>query len=188
MVLGALFISGCATYAPPKVDEKTGMYKASASLDGGAVEKRDTNVDLKKFRFVYLVTQSNVYPGRFEFFARSALAHAGFTNVLNTQELTEFITETPALSSITSVGDLVSRRRLAQLIGPIMFVQVSSMWDGNVRRDVTLTVVDLSSGKTLLQIDHNKLIWADVDSEAHYPVLNEFNKWVKECGTTKERT
>jgi hypothetical protein len=62
------------------------------------------------------------------------------------------------------------------------------MWDGNVRRDVTLTVVDLSSGKTLLQIDHNKLIWADVDSEAHYPVLNEFNKWVKECGTTKERT
>jgi hypothetical protein len=187
MLLATLIVSGCAVYAPPKFDEKTGLYKQGAALDAGAIEKRDTNVDLKRFRFAYLISDSNVYPGRFEFFARSALAHAGITRVLNTAEMLEWV-NTPELSEIPSLSDPVSQRRLSERIGPVLLIRLSSIWDGDVTRDVDLAVTDLSTGKELLHIHHHRFVWVEVDSEAHYPVFNEFKKWVDECGPGKENT
>jgi hypothetical protein len=181
-------LGGCAHYAPPKLDEKTGMYAATASIAPGDIQKRETDVDLSKFRFVFLVAQTNVYPARFEFFTRAALARVGFKNVLNQEEVVSLITSTPELSSIKSVSDPLALRQLSDLVGPSLLVQVKSIWDGDVRRYVTVNVVDLSDGRTLLQLHHEKLIWMDVDSEAHYPVLNEFKKWVDQCSANREKS
>jgi hypothetical protein len=188
IVVATLFVSGCAVYAPPKIDEKTGLYKQAAALDPGEIRKRDTNVDLKKFRFAYLISDSNVYPGRFEFFARSALARAGITRVLNTHEMTEWISSTSELSEIASLSDPISQRRLSERIGPVLLIQLSSMWDGDVTRDVDLVVTDLSTGKAMLEIHHHRFVWMEVDSEAHYPVFNELKKWAEECAPGKENT
>ena len=186
-ILATLLVSGCAVYAPPKIDEKTGLYKQTASVQPGAIEKRDTNVDLKKFRFAYLISDTNVYPARFEYFARSPLARAGITRVLNTREMQEWGNQ-PELAGITSLSDPISQRRLSERIGPILLIQLSSMWDGDVTRNVSLTVTDLSSDKVLLQIRHDKFVWMEVDSEAHYPVFNELKKWAEECAPGKENT
>jgi hypothetical protein len=182
----AAVAGGCAQYAPPKVDEKTGTYSAIASVAPGDIQKRETDVDLRKFRFVFLITRTNVYPARFEFFTRAALARVGFKNVLNQDEVVSLVTTNPELSSIKSLSDPLALRQLSELAGPIMLVYVKSATDGNVRRYVTVQVVDLSDGRTVLQLHHNPMIWADVDSEAHYPVLNEFKKWVDECDAKKQ--
>lgn len=181
-----IVLSGCASYAPPKINDKTGLYDTSTSLDEGAVQNRNTNLNLRKYRFVHLVTETNVYPGRFEFFTRAALARNGLTTVLNTDELAEMVASNPRFSSIQSVTDPVSLRRLAEQVGPILQVRLSSRWDGDVRRYVTMTVRDLATGEQLLHIYHSKMIWSDVDGEAHYPVLNELKKWVDACSTNKD--
>jgi hypothetical protein len=183
-----IFVTGCATYGPVRIDEKTGLYKTSTVLKAGAIQKRDTDVNLKKFRFVYLVANSNIYHGRFEFFVRSALARNGFKYVLNKDELTKMITANPKLSSIQSIDDPVSLKRLSDLVGPIMRVDFKSQWDGDVSRYITLAITDLSNNNLLLKIYHPKFIWGDVDSEAHYPVLNEIKKWIDDSsagGTRK---
>jgi hypothetical protein len=184
----ALLVAACGSYAPPKVDEKTGLYPAIAALDAGAVQKRDTSIDLGRYRFVYLSSDTNVYPGRFEFFARAALAEAGFKHVLNTQELTSFVSSRQQLSTITSIGDPLSQRRISELVGPALRIDVVSRWDGEVRRYVTLTATDMSSGTVLLQVSQPRLIWVDVDSEAHYPVFNEFKRWVEACKRSPSAT
>jgi hypothetical protein len=184
----AIVQAGCAHYTPPKVDSKTGMYGAMASVAPGDIQKRETNVDLRKFRFVYLITQTNLYPARFEFFTRSALARMGFKNVLNQEEVAALVTETPELSSLQSEQAQIAVRHLSERAGPVLLVYVRSMWDGDVRRYVNLEVVDLSDGRTLLKLHHEKLIWIDVDAEAHYPVLNEFKKWADQCAPPKERS
>ena len=179
-------LSGCASYAPPKINDKTGFYETITNLDEAAIRTRNTDVNLGKYRFVHLVSETNVYPGRFEFFTRAALAKNGFTRVLNTDELTELIASNSRFSSIQSISDPVSLRRLAELFGPILQIRFSSRWDGDVRRYVTMTITDLTTGEQLLHIYHSKLIWSDVDAEAHYPVLNEFKKWADACSAKNE--
>jgi hypothetical protein len=185
LLLSAVMLTSCAAYAPPTVDPKTGLIGAMASLDEGAIQVRNTNVDLRKFRFVHLSAGTNVYPARFEFFVRAALDRAGFRHVLNTNELTQLVTSDPKLAAVQSINDPVAQRRLSELAGPILRIDFRSQWDGNVRRYVTLSVVDLSTGNELLRIHNPKTIWMEVDSEAHYPVLNEFQKWVDACVSAK---
>lgn len=187
LLLGALgVLFGCATYAPPKIDPKTGLYETGTSLSENAIHTRNTSVNLSKYRFVYLVADTNVYPRRFEFFTRAALARSGFNRVLNSSELTELIASSPRYSAIQSISDPVSLRRLAEQLGPLLQVQFSSRWDGDVSRYVTMTVTDLATGEQLLHVYHPKLIWMDVDGEAHYPVLNEFKKWADACQPGKD--
>jgi hypothetical protein len=43
----------------------------------------------------------------------------------------------------------------------------------------------------LLKVVNDRTIWMDVDTEAHYPVFNEFRRWVaasKPAGTAKDST
>src|SRR3954453_19635757 len=90
-----LATAGCSGYSPPKVDQDTGLYVIEESVDGESIATRDTNVDLKKYRFFWIVTQSGLLPERFEFLGREALALSGVKYVLDTRELTNFVKMTP---------------------------------------------------------------------------------------------
>jgi hypothetical protein len=175
----ALLLVGCAAtaYHPLKFDTQSSRYSTSTIIDPNAITARDVNVDLKKFKFVYLQTSSNVFPRRFEFYIRDVLHRAGLKNVVNTAELSAFILDNPKTQDIVSTSDTLAQRRIAEKVGPYLLVDIKSQWDGNVRRNVTLTIVDVSNGNTLLQINHPKLIWMNVDGEAHLPIFNELQSW-----------
>ena len=174
-------IGGCATYALPSIDEKTGRYSEAAPLEEGAIEKNVTDVDLEKYRFVYLNAESNVHSSRFEFFVREALVRFGFNHILNQTELLDLVTSTEEASEISSISDPLAQRKLSDIIGPILYVEFLSRWDGNASRYVNVQVVDVSTGKVLLKINHPKMIMMEVDSEVHYPVLNAIKDWVEIC-------
>ena len=59
-----LAVSGCTGYGPPKFNENTGLYDVRASVDKERFAKRETKLDLKKYRFVWLVTRTPFYPQR----------------------------------------------------------------------------------------------------------------------------
>jgi hypothetical protein len=189
IIIGACAIVhvSCAQYAPPKVDSKTGEYSAMASVAPGDILTRETDVDLKKIRYVYLYTQTNLYPARFEFFNRAALAGMGFKNVLNHSEVISLVNETPELASLVSDGK-IDLQSLSNRTGPALLVIVKSVGYGSARRYVDLQVRDLSDGRVLFTVHHDKMIWIDVDSEVHYPVFNELKKWVEQCVPPKERS
>lgn len=180
-----LGLAGCASYAPVQVDQKTGMYSTTTELDKSAIREYDTTVDLQAFRFVYLNANSNVYPGRFEFFVRNALADLGVTQVLNQDELVAFVKAHPKLKDVSSVNDPLAIKKVSEAVGPILMVEFNSIWDGDVRRYVTLKITDASTGRKLLHVEQDKLIWMSVDPEAHYPVLNVLRQWVKACSNKK---
>lgn len=181
-------LNGCGTYAPPKVDDKTGRYKALAAVSPGNITKTDQQVDLSKYRFVFISPKSNAEPARFEFFVRAALANLGFKHIFNIKELQSLINATPELSQITSLSDPLSQQRISDKIGPILGVEFNSHWPGGAYRDVNLKVLDLSSGSLLFGLNHSKMIWLDVDSEAHYPVLNALKEWALETRANQGKT
>jgi hypothetical protein len=181
-------LSGCGSYAPPKVDDKTGMYKALATVKAGSIRKTDAAVDFNKYRFVLLSPSSNAEPARFEFFVRAALANLGFKHIYNVRELQSLVNSEPQLSQITSLSDPLSQQRISERIGPILGVEFSSQWPGGAFRDVSVKVFDLSEGAILYELTHSKMIWIDVDSEAHYPVLNALKEWVLETKTNYGKT
>lgn len=174
-------LGACSTYAPVKLDEKTGQYATSTQLDPGATRVWETGVNPKEFKLVLLATQTNVYPLRFEFFARSALFDLGLKRVLNVGEMA-------ALLEDKGLGDKVdpeSIRKLSNSGLPVLVVDMRSTWDGDVRRYVTLKAIDGRNGKTLLSLDHPKLIWMDVDPEAHLPVFNALRNWYQTSSGNK---
>lgn len=187
--IAILLAAGCSTmyYDRTGIDQETGLYATGTTVDPAAVQVRGTNVDLTKFRFVYLETRTDLWPARFEFFVRDALVRMGFKNILNTRELSKFITSNPEqLSSIHSISDFMSQQRLSNRVGPVLHVAVNIGSDRGGNRNVTLTVSDLSEGRVLLLLNHRKAVWTSFDKEAHYPVLNELKKWADACkrGTT----
>ncbi|MES2946444.1 MAG: hypothetical protein V4772_26550 [Pseudomonadota bacterium] len=175
----ALGLVGCASYQPVQVDPKTDLYNTATKLEDSAIRENDTSADLAKYRFVVLNTRSNVYPARFEFFIRTALADLGMVKVLNQEELVSLVKMHPKLASMESINDPLAIKKVSDTLGPVLVIDCNSMWDGDVRRYVTLKITDASSGKTFLRIDHPKFIWASVDPEAHYPVLNALRQWVR---------
>jgi hypothetical protein len=179
LICCVFLLGGCAAnaYQSPKFDSQTSRYLTSTNIDASAIVVRDVNIDLSKFKFVYLSTNSNVFPGRFEFYVRNVLHRAGLKNVINAGEMSSFILDNPKTQDIVSTSDAVALRRIAEKVGPYLLVTLNSYWDGNVRRNVTLKIIDASTGKTLLQINHPKFIWTNVDGEAHLPVFNEIQSW-----------
>jgi hypothetical protein len=174
-------VCGCTGYGPTKFDEKTGLYDIRATVDKKDIAKRETKVDLKKYRFVWLLTRTPFYPQRTEFLAREALAHSGFKHVLNARELTDLVTTTPELSWVSSLGDPVTQRRLAEALGPIVGVSLSYD-DAQVR----LVAADIATGTTLLEVSYRSNF--ALSNDRFYPVFNELKKWADECNATKEST
>ncbi len=187
-LLSILSLTACGTYSPPKVDTKTGMYKSLATVSPGSIRKTDLPVNFDKYRFVFISPKSNAEPARFEFFIRAELANLGFKHILNIRELQNLVNSESELSKITSLSDPLSQQRISEKIGPILGVEVSSQWPGGTTRDVSLRVLDLSATTVLYELRHNKFIWVDVDSEAHYPVLNALREWVMETRANQGKT
>ncbi len=176
-----LALCACTSYGPPKFDEKSGRYDVSATVAQQDIAKRETKVDLKKYRFVWLVTRTYRFPQRTEFSVREALARSGFKHVLNTREMTDFVTATPELSWVSNLSDPVTVRRLADTVGPIAGVYLSS---GDA--DVRLVVADMATGTTLLELHYSSDF--ALGDDRLYPVFNELKKWADECNATKENT
>ncbi|KAB2318114.1 hypothetical protein F8A86_14505 [Betaproteobacteria bacterium SCN1] len=173
----SMLLSGCATYSSSRIDEKTGMYEGNAVADPVWITKSVSGVDLNRYAYVYLQTRSNFYPARFEYYVRHALFRNGFVRVLNQQELTQLVLDTPRLASINSLTDPVAVRRLSMLAGPILQVSYDSTGQG-ARNYTDFSVHDLSTGELLFQIKFDKVIWTDSEKETMQPVLNAFKVWV----------
>lgn len=186
LVMSAL-LSGCATYSSSRIDEKTGMYEGNAVADPAWITKSVSGVDFNRYAYIYLQARTNFYPARFEYYVRHALFRNGFARVLNEQELTSLILDTPRLASINSLSDSVAVRRLSDLSGPILRVLYSST--GQRARNYTdFSVHDLSTGELLFQIKFDKVIWTDSEKETMQPVLNAFTVWVDQNRAATGRT
>ena len=190
--LALIIMGACSTssqfYVPQPANPGSALYPASTAVSEGDYQKRDTKVSLKGFRFVYLQTDSNNYPGRFHFFVRQALARNGLLQVLSESELADWVKDQGLSIDDKELNDADSLRKLSDSIGPILLVQMKSMSDTRGGHDVVLNVDDLSTGKTVLRIRHSRIIVANIDKTMHYPVFNAFTQWVNECIARAERT
>ena len=109
LILLGLLLAGCYSvgpvYTPRTIDGKTGLYVSETSFGTRDILKRDVNVDLTRFRFVHLETRTDLYPDRFEFLARAALARMGFTQVVNSRELSDLLASNPQLAPFADKED-----------------------------------------------------------------------------------
>ena len=110
---------------------------------------------------------------------RSALAQSGLTRVYTLDEFKQLAQD----KGFTFQDDKInaeSLRRFSTEIGSVLVVDMTYRFVGDARMRSTLIVGDARTGKTLLQVDHPRLVWSDFDAEALYPVLNQLRKWIKD--------
>lgn len=179
LAFAIVFLTGCVGthYVPPTFDQKESRYKAIASVDKDKIAIRDTSVNLRKFKVVYLAVDSNVHPARLEFLLRDVLTRAGLKNIVNRDELIRVVRKREELNGLVQF-DSDALKKISSSVGPVLLINARSMWDGDVRRYVSVRAIDAESGATLLDLNHPKFIWVHVDGEAHYPVFNELHSWV----------
>ena len=176
----ALSLSACSTHFHTlKPDDRTGFYPTSAQVDPGGILKFDTSIDPRNSAYVLLVSESNIRPAGFSFTLRSALAQSGLTRVYTLDEFKQLAQD----KGFTFQDDKInaeSLRRFSTEIGSVLVVDMTYRFVGDARMRSTLIVGDARTGKTLLQVDHPRLVWSDFDAEALYPVLNQLRKWIKD--------
>lgn len=175
-----LLLAGCSSfYHTLKVDDTTGLYPTSSQVDPGGVLAYDTSIDPRMFRYVLLITNSNLRPSGFAFTVRSALAQSGFTRVYSPEEFKQLAQDRGFVFSDDKLtGEAV--RRFSSDIGPVLILDYTYRFVGDARMRSLLVVNDGRTGKVLLRVDHPRTVWSNHDAEALYPVLNQFRKWVKE--------
>lgn len=166
-------LGACGTYLPLKLDPTSNRYPTGTHLSPDATLIRETGVDPREFKVVLLMADTNVFPKRFEFFARTALFDLGLKRVLNGTEI-RWLLEDRGLGNVV---DDDSIRRLSASGLPVLVLELQSRWDGSVTYHVTLRATDGRNGKTMLSIDHRKVVRMDVDPEAHLPVFNALRQW-----------
>jgi len=175
-----VLLSACSTfYQPLQVDEKTGLYPTSVQVDPGGITVFDTSTDPKTYKYVLLLTDSNIRPSVFSFTVRSALAQAGVIRVYTSDEFLRLARDRGITTSNSQPGtELI--QRFAKEIGPVLVVDYTYQFLGDAHYHSRLSVVDAQSGRALLRVDHPRLNWANADAEAMYPVLNQLRKWMNE--------
>ncbi len=157
------------------------LYSNAFKLDEDAIVKRDTSVDLSKFRFVYLETVTTFYPGKFSFYVRQHLSEMGMRNILNHDEMAALVEGNPELTPFSSLGTPMALKQLSNLVGPILKVTMKLDLPTISSRDIFVEITDLSSGKTLLEIHHRTAVLLyDAQDEVYYPVFNAINAWLIE--------
>jgi hypothetical protein len=181
LALCLLLLAGCVGthYVPATFNPKENRYQSMANVDKDRIKTRDTSVDLRKFKITFLLTDSNVHPGRLEFAVRDVLVRAGLRNITNRDELLRFVNSRADTKEFGQL-DAVALKKLSEKVGPVLVIDVRSMWDGDVRRYTGIRAVDSGSDRTLLELTHPKFIWLSVDGEAHYPLFNELHSWVQD--------
>jgi len=183
-----LLMVACTSYGRgqvyfQRIDGKTGLYVTEANVSKEDLGTRNTHIDPKRFRFVYLQAGTDVYPERFEFLVRNTLARAGFAQVLNPVEFSAFLSSDEKVRSMPKATD-GELSRISRIVGPILRVQIYSYRSGERRRG-KLTVIDLSSETPLLEVFFEKGDYEGFEAAALYPALNELKKWADECSPKK---
>jgi hypothetical protein len=180
--LALISLTACSTlYQPLKPEEKTGLYPTSVQVDAGGVTIYDTSADPKAFRHVLLLTDSNIRPSVFAFTVRQALAHGGITRVYTSDEFLA-IAEDRRLASAGAQINTELVQRFAKEIGSVLVVDYRYQYLGDARFHSRLSATDAANGRVLLRVDHPRLNWANADTEAMYPVLNQLRRWMNESG------
>jgi hypothetical protein len=179
----ALLLGACSTlYRPLETDEKTGLYATSVQVDPGGVLVYDTSTDPKSYRYVLLLTDSNLRPSLFAFTVRHALAQAGVLSVYGPGEFLNLARDRGLVASSLTTEVV---QRFSREIGPVLVVDYRYSFLGDARFYSRLNVVDVGSGKALLRVDHPRVNWANADAEAMYPVLNQLRKWMNDSAKGK---
>ena len=175
-----LIISGCSTpYQPLKIDGKSGFYATSVQVDPGGVMIYNTTIDPTKFRFVLLLTDSNIRPTVFAFTIRQALAQSGIFRVFTPEEFLALAKDRGLLTNSNRLSpELV--KQFAAAHGDTMIVDYSQQHLGDANFYATLKITDGQNGNQLLRVDHRRLNWSNIDEEVMYPVLNQLRRWVNQ--------
>lgn len=184
-VAAIVLLAGCATqYQTLRVDEKSGLYPTSTTVDPGGVLVYDTSVAPKSFKYVLLITNSNNRPSGFSFTVRSALAQAGLIAVYTPEEF-RLLAQDRGFTFPEDRFTSESLRRFSTENGRVLVLDYTYRFLGNASMSSLLVATDGSTGKTLLRIDHPKHVFWDFDGEALYPVLNQLRKWIKDSAEDK---
>lgn len=180
-----LVLGACSTvHVPRAVDGKSGLYATDVEVDPGAVLKFDASFDPMSYKYVVIMAETPIRPSVLSFLGRYVLAQAGIKNVYSLSELADLARDRGLGRSGERMPD-GWMFRLARESGPILIVSLDQSHVGGVRWLMRLNVVDVRSGKRLLQVDHLKQLWANLDEEMLYPVLNELLKWIKKSARGK---
>lgn len=175
-----LSLGACSTlYQPLKLDDKTGLYATSVQVDPGGVTAFDTSRDPKQYRYVLILTDSNIRPTVFAVTVRQALAQSGLVRVYTPGEFAALASD----RGITSPDGQISSemvQRFSREVGSVLVIDYRYQFLGDAHFIGQLSAVDASTGATLLRVNHPRTNWSNADTEAMYPVLNELRKWLKQ--------
>jgi len=187
LLITSCFLHGCASkgfYKPANINEKTGLYDTGSSLEQSDIYKYDTNVDIKKFKLVVLDAQSDLFRNRFEFFVRNSLSEIGVKMIFNKEELSNFVKINPKINSkeaiLQDIDDSINIRKISNVIGPILYIKISSNVNGAGRRNIKLDIFDIETDSLLFSAAKDKVIWEDFDKEINYPIMNKMKEWFKQ--------
>lgn len=176
-----LALSGCAThYRPLELrNDPGGNYETSVQVDPGGILVYETKITPRTFPVVLILTDSNLYPPRFEFTIRQVLAQLGVTNVFNVEEFRQFAMD-QRFDLFGSKFNSDSISRFSAQIAPVMVISASYRYVFQGRVRVTLRVIDGRSNLPLLQVDHPRNVTLDFVGEALLPVFNQLRRWYRD--------
>jgi len=184
LATAALMVGCSTTYKPMAVDAKTGLYDTSTQVAPGNIASAKTRVSPADFGAVLVIADSNRYPSRLEFVARRALAEIGYGTVMNLQEWRAWAADRKFEVPDDKVTGQVLKD-FSSRVSPVLIVDIRYGWMGDTQHFAGLRVVDGRTLQSLLVVNHPKGVWANVDSEVIYPVLNELRKWHREMTVSK---
>jgi|GEM_PF-2098492 hypothetical protein len=180
VIVFAFFISACGTtYQVPAQNNGLlpwGEAKVN-QLKPSSIEVNTPHKNLEEVKFIVLLSGGNHKTKEFKEFSRKAVDLIGFKNILTHTEYVRLIINNRLDDKIEAKYDLLSLHKAYKELGNFLVISMYSNNLGGAWFEMGITVTDPKSSETLLKVSKESVVWANMDTEFSYPIVNVLNDW-----------
>jgi hypothetical protein len=178
LAAAALLLHGCAAHQVAQIDPASQMFPSRIVIPPRDIAINKPYEDLSRAQFVVVRALTNVEHEKYQEFAERSVAQLGL-NVMGPADYARMIEER-GITDATATLDPENLRRVYRHVGPFLVMTFLMERAGAV--DHRVLVYDPEGNEALFNARRIGALWASLDVEYSYPMLNLLREWVIASG------
>ncbi len=176
LIFTSVLLVSCAVHEIPKTSLAIENYHTSPTPTMTNMIKDEPYKNISRVNFVVINTDSTVEPARYKELVKYSLNSLGFKEIIDKEEFAHRIIEKGI--PVSSSSDLVSLRKIADVLGPFLVIDSSMMQSGSAGYWIsTIRITDPETSSILLEAERRGMTLIDADKEYTYPIMNVLRSW-----------
>ncbi|MBW8316593.1 MAG: hypothetical protein K0M73_17185 [Hydrogenophaga sp.] len=174
-----VLVTGCAgTFQIPETVGTTGRFPDADPIGQKEIKTSKPFAGIKEIPFIYVRSASDAgSKDQQDTFFQESFKKLNFPKAIGEEELTKLVIKGGLTNEIQNLSHPIALHRLSRIVGPFLAMQITLFRVGDARFRIDSVVFDPVSAEVIFSATREKLVWASVDDEILFPMMNALKGW-----------